>query len=318
MEIINSTLRGIPGTLHSRPWVNFGSNRTELLRLYEETLGLQNPNGYALAMDADQVLVVDDENFKETIPVGKHFFIRVHSGGSYEYRMPYLIRMTQTYSYIGATHEYLTLCEAAERINYDAISIMHYGDGGSKSDKLPRDKELLEQELIMNPRNSRTHFYLAQTLNDMGHKSEALKHYSLASEISSWHEERFISTLRNAKIYTELGRSADAVVELLRAAEISPHRFEPYFYLGKLLNALKLHRSALVYLKRGCENTPHSDILFVEKWIEEYGLTLELGVALWWCNEKNQAKSIFESLLANGNIPKHVKATVIGNLKLCE
>jgi tetratricopeptide (TPR) repeat protein len=116
----------------------------------------------------------------------------------------------------------------------------------------------------------------------------------------------------------DLGEDSNAVLELLRAIDAAPHRFEPYFYLGKLLNALKLHRSALGYLKRGSENTPHNDILFVEKWIEDYGLELELGVAHWWCNEKSKAKSIFESLLANENIPEHAKATVIGNLKLCE
>jgi tetratricopeptide (TPR) repeat protein len=318
MEIIKSTLEGIPGTLHSRPWVNFGFNRTELLRLYEATLGLQDPNGFALAMDADQALMVEDENFKASIPEGKQFLIRVQSGGSYEYRMPYLIRMIKEYSYVGATHEYLTPCRASERINYDAISIMHHGDGGSKSDKLPRDRRLLEQELTTDPRNPRTHFYLAQTLNDMGHKKEAIKHYNLASEATSWHEERFMSRLRNSKIYMELGEDSNAVLELLRAIDAAPHRFEPYFYLGKLLNALKLHRSAFGYLKRGSENTPHNDILFVEKWIEDYGLELELGVAHWWCNEKSKAKSIFESLLANENIPEHAKATVIGNLKLCE
>jgi tetratricopeptide (TPR) repeat protein len=298
--------------------VNFGFNRTELLRLYEATLGLQDPNGFALAMDADQALMVEDENFKASIPEGKQFLIRVQSGGSHEYRMPYLIRMTMEYSYIGATHEYLTLPRAFERINYDAIWIKDYEDGGSKSDKLPRDRKLLELELAKDSNNPRAHFYLAQTLNDMGHKKEAIKHYNLASEASSWHEERFMSRLRNSKIYMDLGEDSNAVLELLRAIDVAPHRFEPYFYLGKLLNALKLHRSALGYLKRGSENTPHNDILFVEKWIEDYGLELELGVAHWWCNEKSKAKSIFESLLTEGIVPEHARATVIRNLELCK
>jgi tetratricopeptide (TPR) repeat protein len=269
-------------------------------------------------MDADQALMVDDENFKESIPEGKQFLIRVQSGGSHEYRMPYLIRMTMEYSYIGATHEYLTLPRAFERINYDAIWIKDYEDGGSKSDKLPRDRKLLELELANDSNNPRAHFYLAQTLKDMGYKHEAITHYNLASELSSWHEERFMSRLRSSKIYMELGEDSSAILELLRAIDTSPYRFEPYYYLGKMLNALKLHRVALMYLERGCENTPHRDILFVEKWIEEYGLTLELGVALWWCNEIEQAKSIFESLLTEGIVPEHARATVIRNLELCK
>ena len=35
-ELIEAVLKGIPGKLHRRPWVNFGHNRTELLDLVRE------------------------------------------------------------------------------------------------------------------------------------------------------------------------------------------------------------------------------------------------------------------------------------------
>lgn len=316
-EIIQSTLKSIPGDLHSRPWVNFGFNRTELLGLYQDKYGLTDNSAFALLLDADQTLVVHDKEFKESISDGKQFLIRVQSGGSYEYRMPYLVRMTQEYSYVGSTHEYLTPTPASSRINYDAISVMHHGDGGSKKDKYERDKRLLQSDLQSDPNNARTHFYLAQTLKDMGDNYGAIIHYSSAAELSNWHEERFMSRLRMSKIYQELGDNSNSILELLRAIEVSPHRSEPYFYLGKNLNALKLYQSAILYLKRGLELNPHSDILFVEKWIDDYGMLLEYGVALWWLNQKDDAKSIFKSLLEKDYLPGYIRDTVKRNLELC-
>jgi hypothetical protein len=43
-------LSGIPGELHERPWIDFGHNHTELLRLAQER------GDYMLMIDASEVL----------------------------------------------------------------------------------------------------------------------------------------------------------------------------------------------------------------------------------------------------------------------
>lgn len=316
-EIIQSTLQAIPGELYSRTWVNFGVNRTELLRLYEAKYGHADIGAFALLLDADQTLAVHDPNFREEISDGQQFLIRVHRQGIYEYRMPYLVRMTQEYSYIGSTHEFLTLPHTSARINYDGISVTHHGDGGSKKDKYQRDKQLLQSDLQSDPNNSRTHFYLAQTLKDLGDNHGAITHYTAAAELSGWHEERCMSRLRISQIYQEVGDTSASMIELMRAMEASPHRSEPYYYLGKNLNALKLYQSAITFLKPGLALPPHSDILFVEKWIDDYGMLLEYAVSLWWLNRKEDAASIFNSLLLKENLPNHIRELVKQNLELC-
>lgn len=316
-DIIQSTLQTIPGELYSRPWVNFGVNRTELLRLYQSNYGLGDNGAFALLLDADHTLIVEDHNFKKEISDGQQFLIRVHRQGTYEYRMPYLVRMTQEYSYVGSTHEYLTLPHTSARINYDAISVTHHGDGGSKKDKFERDKRLLQNDLQSDPNNARTHFYLAQTLKDMGDNHGALAHYNSAAELSSWQEERFMSRLRMARIYQGIGDTSSSILELFRAMEISPHRSEPYYYLGQNLNEQKLYQSANTFLERGLELNPHQDILFVEKWIDDYGMRLECGVSLLGLNKRSEAEKIFRLLIEKTNIPNYIRDTLNANLALC-
>src|SRR5579883_1017327 len=50
-EIIREFLKDIPGELHERPWVNFGHNRNEALKL------AKNKSDYLLFIDADEELV---------------------------------------------------------------------------------------------------------------------------------------------------------------------------------------------------------------------------------------------------------------------
>ena len=52
-EIVRDALAGVPGELHQRKWVDFGHNRTELLRL------ARGKADYLLLLDADMTVSVN-------------------------------------------------------------------------------------------------------------------------------------------------------------------------------------------------------------------------------------------------------------------
>lgn len=57
----------------------------------------------------------------------------------------------------------------------NVVFIDDIGDGGSKGNKYVRDVELLTRGIAENPNNDRYHFYLANTLKDMGKMMKQLK-----------------------------------------------------------------------------------------------------------------------------------------------
>ena len=315
-DIIRSKLGNIPGFLFEREWKNFGHNRSELLSLYYDKFGLSE-DSFALCLDADHVLEVHDTEFFNRLPEANQYFVKVKHG-NLEFRMPYLIRMNIRYNYVGVTHEYLNALDRSLNVNYDGISIKDYGDGGAKSDKLERDLLLLSNELTQQPENSRTNFYLGQTFHELGRLPEALESYELAVQKSIWIEEKYVARLRKGKILQQMNRTDDAKIEWLGCIAICNSRPESFYYLGKVFNDEKSHTLAKMFLQQGYELQPSNGILFVERWIEKYGLSLELGVALWWLNDKARAKSHFESLSRLEGLPKNIMSLVMQNLKLCE
>jgi glycosyltransferase involved in cell wall biosynthesis len=56
VELAQGALAGIPGRVHSRPWVDFSTNRNELIELAQPTAD------YLLLLDADMVVRILEDN----------------------------------------------------------------------------------------------------------------------------------------------------------------------------------------------------------------------------------------------------------------
>jgi len=173
------------------------------------------------------------------------------------------------------------------------------------------------QELQREPNNSRNHFYLGQTLNDLGELDSALAHYMNAFKWSQWREERFQSALRSGRIAEGLKRQSDAILFYHQAIQVSPERSEAYYYLGALLNQLELYSSSRILLERAITLSPSEDILFVERWIENWGLKMEYGVSLWWNQEREIAAEIFKSISMDLKAPPGMRKLAQENLSKC-
>lgn len=154
--------KGIPGEIHHTPWTDFGFNRS---RAVESVRGKAD---YTLLFDADFILNVKDENFKEQMGQKNADGYLLKYEGGLDYRQNLLVRTKLNWFYKGVTHEFIHSTEAKRVIPFDGITVIHKADGGCRDDKFERDIALLEKGVKEEPNNGRYYFYLGQSYKDMG------------------------------------------------------------------------------------------------------------------------------------------------------
>ncbi|HMH51151.1 MAG TPA: glycosyltransferase, partial [Candidatus Acidoferrum sp.] len=303
---------GVPGELHQRPWVDFGHNRTEALRL------AKHKADYILLMDADMVLRVDDPAFKARLDRDTYL---VRQGGPLVYYNPRIVSGTLDYTYVGVTHEYLR-CDApgAREGILDGISFDDFADGSNRSTKLPRDIALLEAGLREDPANRRYQFYLAQSYFDAGQYARAIEWYTRRIAAGGWPEEVFYSRYRRAQAKLRLGVPWDEVLQdYLECIELHPHRLEPLHAAVYYCRTHDLH--ALGY-ELGCRGLttpyPERDRLFVEKEVYDYRLLDETSVCAFYAGRYREGKQMCLALLAGGGLPVTERPRVEANLRFFE
>jgi len=300
-ELVAALLDGIPGVLRHEPWVDFGHNRSELVAW------AQGSAQWLLLLDADHEAEFG-EQFAMTLNDFEADQALVAVRETVHYRMPYLVRGDKAWKYQGRTHEYLTSSEPYKTAWFDQLVVIHHGDGGSKADKVSRDIKLLSRDLLDDPSNPRTHFYLAQSLRDSGDLHGAIDHYLQRIELGGWEEECFFSQYQVGLLQSKLGLPA-ATASLLSAWNIRPHRAEPMYQLARLARLGRRHHEAWLFSNAACALPfPGEDQLFVEGWIYEWGATFERCDAAWRIGDYELSRELATSLLHENGLPEDHRA----------
>jgi hypothetical protein len=138
-------------------------------------------------------------------------------------------------------------------------------------------------------------FYLAQTYREMG-DPRARDLYLRRSKMGGYEEEAWYAEYRAAL----LAPWPDRAAELMAAWGRRPTRAEPRYHLVRELNSHGLHQAAYPLSSPAAETT---DTLFVDRWVWDWGLDFERSIAAWWIGEKDEAKRLFEKLLARDDLP---------------
>lgn len=290
---IRAALDGIPGTLYERAWTDFGTNRSELMTLARGTAD------HLLLIDADMTLRVEGD-----LPeLGDHDYLVRHSGAM-TYKIPRVVRGDVAWHFVGATHEYLDAeGEAPITRVLDELVIVDHADGGSRSDKFTRDRDLLERAVADDPGNARNVFYLAQTYADLGMVDDAIRMYRSRIELGGWEEECFWSQLQIGRLLVDRDVPL-AVTELLAAHERRPTRSEPLYELARCYRIREAHHSAALFARAGRSIPfPEEDLLFVEREPYDWGLDFELSIATYWIGDFAESLRLSESLL-DGRAPE--------------
>lgn len=214
---------GRPGILHERPWVNFGHNRTEALRLARDQM--------------DWIWMLDADDTIDGIPPPRTAFsstepgyaVTIHHGDMKQER-PQVFRSDLEWEYVGAVHEYahcpghrVTACLPP------SVWVTARTEGSRSQDgkKYERDAQLLEDEIASGKADlGRSLFYLAQSYRDAGRPEKAREVYTRRIEHGGWVEETYMSYVYLIQTSATL---ADRLAYAWKAQTLVPSRREAPF-----------------------------------------------------------------------------------------
>lgn len=310
-QIIKDALADVPGTLHEHPWKNFGHNRTEAIKLAAKEAD------YILTIDADEILRWDDGFEFKTLTEDWYNIFKRSMGR--EYRVPNLVKAACDWRWEGVLHEQPESDTAKTFGNLDNILIDAPREGARARDPhtFKRDALMLEQDLLENPDNTRTVFYLAQSYRDANDRELAIRYYKQRATMGGWREEVFMSIYQIAIQMMRLGEPWSKCLEMyLRAHAHTPSRVEPLYKIGMEYARQKNWPLASLFLERAAEGKRYDNALFIEADIYDWRAKMEAAVAAFWMARHKQAIALNDILLAEDHLPERHRKQVEKNRKL--
>lgn len=198
-ELILEALKGIPGRLHERAWVDFGTNRNQAFELARE----EAPT-HLMFIDADETL---EGPIETPMLAGDGYFINVHHAGQIGRRF-WIVREDYPGRWVGTIHEDL---ESAGLLQLEERAyIQSHADGARSLDHKKRDEsdiDLLFDRLAKDSTDARAWFYLGEIYFRTGRLAEAREAYESHKAIGTDEAEVSIVKDRLEKIQSFLGES---------------------------------------------------------------------------------------------------------------
>lgn len=309
-EIIKKFMKGVPGELYERPWINFSHNRNEALQLARPKAD------YLLFIDADDILTYSDgfhwpnlerDSYSMNIQYGNLFYARTQ-----------LIKSSLDWRWEGVVHEALVSSQAASKETLNGVTMVIVGGGDRSNDpeKYLKDAKMLEAALETDPNHTRNMFYLAQSYRDAQKPELAIKYYNKRVQMGGWDQEVFWSLYQIAKIQEGMNVPEETLFKsYYDAFQYRPSRIEPLFRLAQYYRFKKNYFLGYLVSKHGLEIPRTNDYLFVESSIYDYDLLLEYSICAYWIGKYKESYQASSRLLENEHLPQNVIECVQKNLK---
>ncbi len=294
-ELAASLLGHLPGELHHRRWVDFGHNRSELLELS------RGAADYLLLLDADMTVRRSGE-----LPWLDADAYLLRETGSLDFGVIRLVRGDRRWWYEGSTHEYIATDGELRRDELGELEIEHHGDGSARADKLLRDAGLLRRDMLREPENPRPVFYLAQTYRDLDRHELAAKYYRRRVTMGGWDEEVFYANLQEGALRIRHDHAAGVPI-LLEAWQRRPTRAEPLFELAQACRRRGEFAPARMFAERGLEIPYPADVLFIHRWVYDYGLLMERAFAAGGLGDVEQTRADLRTVLDYAELPQQTR-----------
>lgn len=302
-DLVRKALDGIPGQLHEEQFVDFGTTRSRVLELAGTT------STFTLMLSGDERLVHGDvlRSFCEAQAAAPHgaYYVEVHFGDDH-YDSARLATTAAGWRYAGATHEVLVKPGAggAPSLRVPGTHIFHdisHRDRASVIRGWKRDLLLLSAARQQNPRDTRSTFYLAQTLECLGEHQAARDMYEQRVKQGGWVEEVYEALFRIARCAQALDEPWEGVQQLyLDAHSHSPHRAEPLYRIAKYWWDERNYPLMYLFAQRGAAIPyPAQSRLFIEHAIYEWKLHDLVGISGFYVGERAIGRAAAEKALAH-------------------
>jgi glycosyltransferase involved in cell wall biosynthesis len=237
------------------PFEGFGPSRTRLLQF------CQGKADWIMMLDADWTLKFD-RPYREIISDLKPEVqaYQINSTGQIEFWKPIITRGSdKDWCYRGSAHEYLD--NEAQRVTVAKLKGIRFSanwDPAKGEQKLKRNLELLQQDFMANPTNSRTVFYIACTYRDLGLYDLARTYFIQRASMGGWSEEVYFSRLEAACIKRD-------ILELWECYALRPTRAESLFWLSRFYQQRgEVDKAIMCNKLRLPIPIPEEDYLFVD------------------------------------------------------
>ena len=239
-----------------------------------------------------------------------------------------LVKTKYNWHYRAPVHEYITCPKVETNGTHSHVVKIENGiviyqdrslDAHKSTKRFTRDKELLYNEYLKNPHDTRTLFYLAQTCSCLLQYEEAFKYYMLRTKEKGFLEEVFHAYLRSSEIAQNILKlSPEEVLFLyMKTLEVSCSIFncpraEPLIELAKIYLNNNNKLMAHIFIKQACESVnPCTECqLFVDGDVYDYTRWHLLGITGYYVNDFNIG--IIGCIMAYLNKKKEIDVT---NLK---
>ena len=313
---------------HERPWLNFGHNKTEAMRLARDVAE------YALLMDSDDMLVYRS-TFRGMPKLDADSYpLLIQYGTDLEYDRPHIIRTVDRLRVRGASSRVPRRHETQAGPRIPGITYRVVGGGARSADpvaKFVRDAELLKKDLEQRPDHARSVFYLAQSYRDAGveefgaadklegdaadaARARARAYYDLSLEtyekraaMGDAVEEAFVAKLEAAMkrehiqaLDGEEPRRArpDVVWGYMAAWEMRPQRAEPLYELARYLRTYGDHFQLAYQIASIAAKIPRpNDWLFVNNSVYRWRALDELAISAYYVGQRTvSSKSVSADL----------------------
>ena len=285
----------MPGVLSEVTFKDFEFNRNAALKEAVK----QKEIDYVLFIDADMELHVPDKTaFYKFLTAPSYRICQL--SGSLSYFNTRLVgrAIFETAKYVGVTHEYICTGDVNNINIPTSLAVMNdSGDGGCKSDKFPRDERLLSGDLLVNPSNPRSRFYLAQTYNHQGKHTEAIQQYELYLKNPGFEEEAWYAQYMLCLMHKNKGDDAKSLLEGMKAFERRPRRGEPLLKMAEHCRFAGWNHMAWIYAKLGNTLLLPDDSLFVELPVYDFLFLFEMTITAYYVKELKLGLQISNNLL---------------------
>lgn len=312
-KVAKDALYGLRGIFANVPWGGFGDARTRALE-YARSTGAE----YALMLDADDRLEAA-EGWSMPHLTATAYTLGIELG-AYRYARTQIFRLADPWRYAGAVHEYPVCPGAGPAAHLPGLRYVCSRDGARSKDpdKYAKDAEILAAEHEKNPGDTRTVFYLAQSLRDAGFLAAGANMYAKRAAMGGFEEEVYVSLLERARISERIYGHSEETISLFKvAAMYRPSRKEANTDLARCIRIAGRPYVALSWAETAVYARAPGDVLFLDD-SYTWKAADELAMALSQTGKIRRARDIWEDLLKRPDVTGTERARIQGNYEWSE